>query len=72
MDVRSKQASVSEALRKAIADSGFALLEIERQTGVSNAAIHRFLHGKRGLTLSTVDKLAEFFGLELVERRRKP
>lgn len=68
----SRRTSVSETLRKTIEDSGLSLLEIERQTGVSNAIINRFIHGKRGLNLSSVDRLAEFFGLELVKRRRKP
>jgi len=31
----------------------------------------RFMSGQTGLTLDTADRLAEFLGMELVERSRK-
>lgn len=61
--------TISEALRQIILESGLTEIEIERATGVSNANLNRFMRGKRGLSLATVDKLAEHFGLELVKRK---
>jgi len=46
--------------------SGQSTYRLERETGVSNAALSRFLRQNRGLTLETVDKLAKYLGLRLV------
>lgn len=39
---------------------------IAQETGVTQAALSRFVRGERGLDLSSVDKLAAFLGLELL------
>ena len=56
---------VSEALRDAIIKRGLTAYAASKQTGVSVDAIQRFLNAQRGLTLSTVDKLADSLGLTL-------
>ncbi len=63
--------TVTEALQRVILDSGLNTVEIERATGVSNANLSRFLRGKRGLSLVSVDRLAKHFGLELVKRKAR-
>jgi plasmid maintenance system antidote protein VapI len=65
-----KPRTVSEALRKAIRESGLNAMELARATGVDNAALYRFLSDERGLTLASVDRLAEYLGLELTQKRR--
>ena len=39
--------------------------------GVDKGALSRFVHGQRGLMTSSVDKLADALGLELVEKKRR-
>jgi histidine ammonia-lyase len=41
------------------------------QTGVDQATLSRFLAGKSGLSLESVDKLVEFLELEITPRKRK-
>ena len=60
------QQPLSEVLRDAIRACGLPLARIERKAGVSRARIRRFLRGGEGLRLRSVDKLAAYFGLELV------
>jgi hypothetical protein len=60
--------TLSEVLRRAIADSGIALIALERATGVDRASIRRFLRSERSLRLDKADALAAHFGLELRTR----
>ena len=62
---RNKPHTVSEALREAISERGLTAYAAAKQSGVSVDAIQRFLNAQRGLTLSTVDKLAGSLGLTL-------
>ena len=62
--------SMTEALRKAIAQSGMAYIAIERTTGVQRMSIARFMEGQTSLRLDKADKLAELFGLEVRPKRK--
>jgi plasmid maintenance system antidote protein VapI len=61
--------TMSDALRKAIANSSLAHIAIERATGVKRASIMRFMRGETSLRLDMADKLAAYFGLELRKRK---
>ncbi|TWU17621.1 helix-turn-helix domain-containing protein [Bythopirellula polymerisocia] len=63
--------SISDQLKAAIRKSENSRYAICQATGVDEAALSRFLNEERGLSLATVDKLADFLNLELVERKRK-
>ena len=62
---RQKSRTMTETLRQAIADSGLAFIEIERQSGVLRQTLMKFARNEQSLRLDKADKLAEFFGLEL-------
>ncbi|GDY10589.1 hypothetical protein LBMAG52_40770 [Planctomycetia bacterium] len=68
---RKKSRTMTETLRQAIADSGLAFIEIERQSGVLRQTLMKFARNEQSLRLDMADKLAEFFALELVERKGK-
>jgi plasmid maintenance system antidote protein VapI len=57
--------SVSNSLREAIRQRGLTAYAAAKLAGVSVDAIQRFLNRQRGLTLTTVDKLASSLGLTL-------
>ena len=57
--------TVSDALRRAIRDSGVTLYRVAKDSGVSYPAVHRFVSGKRSLSLDAVDKLCKYLGLKL-------
>ncbi len=63
--VRDEDGPVSKGLREAISERGLTAYAAAKQAGVSVDAIQRFLKEERGLTLSTVDKLADALGLTL-------
>jgi hypothetical protein len=56
---------VSKGLREAISGRRLTAYAAAKQAGVSEDAIQRFLKEERGLSLATVDKLAESLGLTL-------
>lgn len=61
--------TVSGQLRAAIKDSGMSPYRICKSSGIDQAALSRFLNGRLGLTLATVDKLADVLGLELAPKK---
>lgn len=72
MSTRSKKPkTLTETIRQAINDSDLPFLELERQTGVIRQSLMKFARNEQTLTLTAADKLAEFFGLELTERKGK-
>ena len=66
-----KPKTLTETLRQSIADSELPFIELERQTGVLRQSLMKFARGEQTLLLDAADKLAEFFALELVERKGK-
>ena len=54
-----------------IVKSGIAYKALERATGVKRSSIQRFVDGRQSIRLDMADKLAAYFGLMLVERKRK-
>ena len=56
---------VSRALRDAINDRSLTAYAAAKQAGVSVDAVQRFLNAERGLSLTTVDKLAHSLELTL-------
>ena len=55
----------TEFLRAAIRVDHRPVHRIAREAGVSQAVLSRFVNGKRGLTLSTVDRLCGVMDLGL-------
>ena len=65
---KSLGSTVSEQLRAAIlaaAEAGVTRYRIAKETGLEQSGLSRFVRGKVGLDLSSVDKLATYLGLEL-------
>jgi plasmid maintenance system antidote protein VapI len=62
----------STLLRRAILESGLTRYAISARSGVHQAALSRFIAGKRSLSLESVDKLVDVLGLEVrMPRKRK-
>jgi transcriptional regulator with XRE-family HTH domain len=58
---------ISDELRRVIKARGLTAYATAKLSGVSIDPIQHFLNNDRGLTLATVDRLAEALGLRLVE-----
>jgi plasmid maintenance system antidote protein VapI len=63
---------VSKGLREAIVERRLTAYAAAKRAGVSVDAIQRFLKDERGLTLTTVDKLADALGLALCPDESRP
>lgn len=66
---------LADQIREAIRDCGTTNYVLAQQVGVSESALSRFMAGKSGLNLSTLDKLADVIGFEIVitfQRVQKP
>ena len=60
--------SLSDQLRRIIAESGLSRYELARRSGVEQSALSRFVNGQRGLTTESLDRLARTLGLELTAK----
>jgi plasmid maintenance system antidote protein VapI len=59
---------ITDLLRRTIAESGMTYKALERETGVLRASIMRFVRGTQSLRLDKADRLAAYFGLQLVKK----
>ena len=67
-----KTTTITESLRRAIAESEMSFKGIERETGVTRQSLMKFAKREQSLRLDMADKIAVFFGLELrPEKKRK-
>lgn len=63
--------TLTEMLRRVIADSGETLSQLARETGVTQPQLSRFMKGERSLTLESASKLFDYFGLRVEEKPAK-
>ncbi len=57
--------TMTETLRKAIAESGLPMQTIANECGVERTSLLRFARGDQSLRLDCADRLAAYFRLEL-------
>jgi transcriptional regulator with XRE-family HTH domain len=55
----------SDQIRDVIKSSGISRYALSKRTGVTQAALCRFMQGQRGLTTDTLDRLAPELQLEV-------
>lgn len=60
-----------EAMRKAIEASGQTRYRIAKESGVSAGQLSRLVNGERGLSVESVERLADYLKLEIVIRTAK-
>jgi transcriptional regulator with XRE-family HTH domain len=61
----------SDQIRQAVAASDLTRYRICKTIGLPESSMSRFMAGRSGLSLDTLDKLAELLGLAVVVRRRR-
>ena len=62
---------LSNQLRQAVRDSGLSSYAICKATGIDQSTMSKFLAGRVGLGLASIDRLADFLGLKLVKHVTK-
>ncbi len=64
--VEPKQIKLSDQIRQAVDDSGLSRYGICKVTGIDKALMSRFMAGKGGLSVRSLDALAAVLGLNIV------
>ena len=57
--------TIVDQLKNAVQTSGITSYALAKQAGIGRAALGRFIHGERGLTLDSAAALCHVLGLEL-------
>ena len=60
-----------DSIREAIAKSGKTRYRLWQETGISQAQLCEFLHGRRGMSMERLETLAEALGLKIIVRPAK-
>lgn len=62
---------MTDAIKRAVRDSGQSLYAICKATGLNEDSLSRFMRGKQSLRLDLADSLAAYFRIECHRTRRK-
>jgi transcriptional regulator with XRE-family HTH domain len=63
--------SVSEQIRQAV-EGCHSYYVAAKGSGVGQSSLNRFMRRERSLSMDSIDKLAEFFGMQLTPPKRRP
>lgn len=66
-----KKTKISDQIRTAIKSADVTRYRIELETGIDKATLSRFMAGKGGMSVDTLDKLGKYLGLEIVVKKKK-
>ena len=61
-----KRIHFSDQIRQAVNSSGLSRYRICKEAGIDQATFSRFMSGKVGMALPTLDALADVLGLDIV------
>ena len=68
-----KQAKrLSDEIRAAVKDSGLTRYRISKLTGIDAAVLCRFVQGQVGLSMDSLDSLADCIGLHVQSEHKPP
>ena len=62
---------LTDQIRRAINEFGVSRYRLWKETGIDQAVLSRFVAGKAGMTLKSLDVLADALGLRIVADRSK-
>ncbi len=57
--------TITGQLRWHLEHCGVSTYRLERETGIHNSALSRFIRGERGLSMANIDTLGTYLGLTL-------
>ena len=63
-----RRIKLSAQIRRAVDAAGVTRYRIAKASGLAHAAMSRFMAGKGGLSVKTLDALADVIGLDVVAR----
>ena len=63
--MRAKRIKLTDQLRQAMDGGPKSRYQVSKETGIDEATLSRFIHGKGGLSMDGLDRIAECLGLNL-------
>jgi plasmid maintenance system antidote protein VapI len=63
--------ALTDVLREEILENELSYKRLEKETGVIRQSLMAFARGEQSLRLDKADKLAEFFGIEIIRGKAK-
>ena len=66
-----KPKKLSDQVRELVRTSGYTRYAIWKATGIDQGVLSHFLAGNRGISMESLDVLAEFLDLEVVRKSKK-
>ena len=66
-----KRKPVSDQLRDEILNAEISRYRLAKETGLSEAALSRFVNGVCNLSLGSINKVSEVLGLEITKQKPK-
>ena len=72
MPRKPERKSLSNELRDAVEKIGLTRYAIWQETGIDQGTMSKFMAGARGLSLESIDKLADLLGLHVVTDAELP
>ncbi|MBE3096961.1 MAG: helix-turn-helix domain-containing protein [Planctomycetes bacterium] len=70
--MKARRLKLSQQIRKAIDTSGLSRYRIAVETGLDHAAMSRFMADKGGLSVESLDAIADVLGLEVTAVNPRP
>ena len=70
-DMSGERLKLSDQLRRAVDESGLSRYRICGEIGLAQSILSRFMSGKGGLSLATIDRLADLLELSITTARRR-
>lgn len=65
-------AKLVDAIRRAVEASGKTRYRIAKESGVSAGQLSRLVNGERGMTVDTIERLADYMGLRITIEPKAP
>ncbi len=62
-----KSETLAGTVRQAIRDSGETMYRVALDSGVNYTTLHRFMTGKRAISLEALEKLCAYLGMRLTQ-----
>jgi predicted XRE-type DNA-binding protein len=66
-----EMSEILEAIRKAIREAEISRYEISRSLDIDQGQLSKLMHGKAGLSIENLERLADFLDLEIIIRPKQ-
>lgn len=68
-----RRKKLSDQIRRSIETCGLTRYRISKETGIDQSNLSRFIHGEVGLSMDSLDRLADLLDLNITtDKRRQP